>query len=118
MIKDRENFLTLDPRKTGISTATEGSGAATGIYGTPRQFVFSGGNRRVALNSKAVWCEKLNDNLLSVGRLCDSGFSVVFTARNCCVFVGDHFRGKPIHQQARDPATGLYPVFLVENFQG
>src|SRR4051812_48238776 len=44
---------------------------------------------------KAVWCEKLNDNLLSVGRLCDAGFSVAFTAKNCLVFVGDSFRENP-----------------------
>ena len=78
MMKDRENFLTLDPRKTAISTATAGSGTATGVYGTPRPFTFDGGKHRVVLGGKAVWCDKLNDNLLSVGRLCDAGFSVAF----------------------------------------
>src|SRR5579872_2948530 len=116
MIKNREIFESLNPRKTNISTATAGSGTTVGVYGNPKPLMFAGRNRIVC--SKAVWCERLNDNLLSVGRLCDAGFSVVFTARNCLVFVGDRFRGKPLHQQARDPATGLYPIFLVQNLDG
>ena len=87
------------------------------MYGTPRNFKFTDWNHRVVLGGKAVWCDALNDNLLSVGRLCDSGFSVTFTRHGCCVYVGDNFRGKPI-QQPRDPATGLYPIYLVQNFEG
>jgi hypothetical protein len=120
MLKDKANFLTLDPRETLISTATGQGAAAKGVYGTPRSFSFEGTDRRVCFGreGKAVWCESLNDNLLSVGRLCDAGFSVVFSSRTCFVFLGDHFRGKPIYQQPRDPKTGLYPIFLVEQKGG
>jgi len=117
MLKDEASFISLDPRQTLISTAT-GQTAATGIYGTPKSFSFVGSNRRVPFGreGKAVWCDKLNDNLLSVGRLCDAGFSVVFTSHDCFVFAGEHFRGKPVHQQARDASTGLYPISLVRDF--
>ena len=60
-------------------------------------------------------CENLNDNLFSVGRLCDAGFSVGFTSHACYVFTGESFKGKPVCQQARDTKTGLYPIFLVES---
>src|SRR5690348_7585978 len=81
----------------------------------PQKIQYFGGTMRFGREGKAVWCESLNDNLLSVGRLCDEGFSVVFTARTCFVFQGDSFRGKPVYQQPRDSKTGLYPVFLSES---
>jgi len=116
MIKNKNLFESLDPRQTLISTATGQKGAAKGVFGTPKAFSFSGTNRRVCFGKegKGVWCEQLNDNLLSVGRLCDAGFSVVFNSQSCSVFSGEKVHGKPIYQSPRDSDTGLYPVFLNE----
>src|SRR6185312_12124717 len=83
----------------------------SGTFGTPRTFLFPDGTE-IHLR-RAVVSEGLTENLASVGRLCEAGFSVLFEEGRYRVFKsGLVVKGECAHSQPRDPRTGLYPLTL------
>ena len=61
-----------------------------------------------------IFAPNLRDNLVSVGRMCEGGHTVVFNACGSKVFVnkGLVIKGKEVHSEMRDKRTGLYPLSL------
>src|SRR5690606_28688991 len=98
MLCSRANLKTLSSRKSKIFTAT-GSGENTlGYFGEPKPLIFNSG-AQVPLKS-AVFCEKLTDNLLSVSKLTEEGFTVIFQKGSFTIFQGKvNFKGRVVHQQ-------------------
>ena len=76
MLSKADLVASLDGRRTKISRRKAGGEKFSGVFGTPKVFLFPDGTE-IKL-SKAVFSEGLSDNLASVGRLCEAGFSVLF----------------------------------------
>ena len=116
MVRERDFVASLGTLETRIKTASKNQEEACGVFGTPRAFFFPSSKVGVGFGQKnrAVFCEKLSENLGSVGRLCEAGFSVVFDASGYRIFRGKlQIRHREVHKQDRDPRTGLYPLTLI-----
>jgi len=113
MLTNADLVSSLGGRKTKIITAQGNGGGEkfSGTFGTPRTFLFPDGTE-IHLK-RAVVSEGLTENLASVGRLCEAGFSVLFEEGRYRVFKsGLVVKGECAHSQPRDPRTGLYPLTL------
>jgi len=78
-------------------------------------------------NTEGIFSEELVENLVSVGKICDTDQTVVFDQYGYMIFKGQvHATGNRLYAQNRDPQTGLYPIVLTtektrdltENFPG
>lgn len=113
MVNRRSLIDTLDTRKTKIITA--GKNFETGNYGTPKKVYFPNQTElQFGKENKIVFSENLTDNLVSVGRICESGLSVLFNSEKYTIFKNPvTVRGECVHTQFRDPQTGLFPLTLL-----
>jgi hypothetical protein len=61
-----------------------------------------------------VFSKNLRDNLVSVGKICDGGYTVVFNSCGTKIFPNKGFKteGKEIHGEGRDKKTGMFPLTL------
>ena len=50
-------------------------------------------------NQKGIFCEGIVENLISVGELCDSQHTVVFTNTHSAIYVGQAKNRKCVHTQ-------------------
>jgi hypothetical protein len=107
---------------TKIMTASKNADGLGGVYGHLKSFLFSDGQTPVRFgeNDLAIFSGGLSDNLASVGKICEGGFSILFSRHGYTIFKStSQVRGKPVHTQSRDPRTGLYPLTLMsEKFYG
>ena len=90
---------------------------ASGKYGKSIDVYFPGDHSnpvKIGTHNKAVFSGDLEDNLASVGRLCEGGYIVVFHEDKYRIYKSGNIRveGKFVHEQHRDPHTGLYPLTL------
>jgi hypothetical protein len=114
MVKSLKFSQSLNGVETNIQTA--GGSVEKGVVGTMQSFVFADGRTDVKFGHRnfAVFAEGLVDNLSSVGRLCEAGFSVVFDKFKCRIFLDKNFKveGQLVHAEGRDPRTGFYPLTI------
>jgi hypothetical protein len=111
MLLNAELVTSTEGRRTKIITAQGSVGNFSGTYSTPKVFQFPDGTELKL--PRAVFAEGLSDNLASVGRLCEAGFSVLFEEGRYRIFrTGLVIKGECVHSQPRDPRTGLYPLTL------
>ena len=62
---------------------------------------------------KGTFYKTLTENLVSVGKLCEDGYTVVFDQNGYMIFQGKiEVKGDGVTGQDRDPLTGLYPITL------
>ena len=61
-----------------------------------------------------IFAPSLRDNLVSVGKICDGGFTIAFNACGVKIYSNKGFmvQGSEVHNELRDRATGLYPITL------
>ena len=66
--------------------------------------------------NEVIFSNRLRDNLVSVGKLCDSGNTVVFNSCGSKVYPnrGLIIQGKELHTEARDRKTGMYPITMLQ----
>ena len=70
-------------------------------------------------NQKGIFCEGILENLISVGELCDSQHTIVFTNTHSAIYVGQtKIEGVCIHKQQRDERSGMYHITLHERERG
>jgi hypothetical protein len=66
------------------------------------------------VRDRALFSDALADNLSSVGRLCETGFKIVFETGGYRIVRGDvNVLGEVVHKEGRDMVTGLYPLTLL-----
>jgi len=83
MVNKRSLIETLDTRKTRIITASD-KNIETGFYGTPKKVFFPNNLQELKFGkeNKIVFSENLTDNLVSVGRICETGYLFYSIQRN------------------------------------
>src|SRR6185312_11051415 len=103
MVNDLTLADNFESRSTKILTASGSANQITGKYGVLQKMFFPSGGTEVKAGKegKAVFSEKLGDNLASVGRLCECGFVVVFDEGMYRIYRADSFsvRGVLVHTQ-------------------
>src|SRR5690349_6598360 len=68
--------------------------------------------------SKAIFCDQLNENLISVGKMCENNNVIVFDQHEYVIFEGEvSIQGRVVHSQNRDPLTGLYALTLTTDIR-
>jgi hypothetical protein len=122
MVTDKRFSKTLTERTTSIMTASKNADRIGVVFGHLKKFLFSDGQTplRFGEENLAIFSSGLSENLASVGKICESGFSILFSRHGYTIFKStSQVRGKPVHVQSRDPRTGLYPLTVMsENFYG
>jgi hypothetical protein len=121
MVTDEKFSKALTNITTSITTASRNAEGLGGTYGHLKFFLFSDGLTPVNFGEKnlCIFSNGLAENLASVGKICESGFSVLFSRHGYTIFKSTSQRGKPVHTQSRDPRTGLYLLTLMsEKFYG
>jgi hypothetical protein len=111
MFKDKNLANDVQFIKAKIETAKGGevmfgsSAGSADLYFSPEvQF-------RAGQKNRILFADGLAENLSSVGRLCDTGLTVVFDSERSRIFSGRiEIVGEVVHQENRDPQTGLYPL--------
>lgn len=100
------------PWKMKIDTAQKGSGIGASQVGVVELQTRDG--RQLPGFSKVVFSECLADNLASVGRIAEGGYTIVFNACGSKIYTNKHLRidGREVHSEERDLTTGLYPITL------
>jgi hypothetical protein len=103
---------TLTGRKTRIMTASRAGGGEVGTFGTLKNYFFSDNQTpvRFGKDNFTIFSAGLADNLASVGRLCESGFQVVFTKNNFTVFKS---QGETSAHSVSGPANRTVPPHCV-----
>jgi len=63
---------------------------------------------------KVIFSGRLADNLASVGRISDGGYTIVFDREYSYIYESRNIKieGKRVHREPRDRDTGLYPITL------
>ena len=115
MFKTQSVFTHITDKKSSILTAcTSGENNFASVGNTKKIFFEDGKNLAVEQNSPGVFSEHLMENLVSLGKICDTGnHTVIFDKKGYVIFQGEvTARGKEVGAQDRDPQTGLYPITL------
>ena len=60
-------------------------------------------------SQKVLFTDAVRENLISVGRLCDAGYVIIFGKDGSCIV--DEKTGELVHEGGRD-RSGLYPIML------
>ena len=113
--KSKDMFVELGEKSNStLKTACGGGEKGSEVYtGKVKGMVFSDGETEMGVE-RGVFCESLVENLISVGKLCDSNSTVVFDKYCYAVYKGEvSATGDKVHEQRRDSRTGLYPINLV-----
>jgi hypothetical protein len=119
MFNDKTLSNNLVKSKTRIETATKGDVINETSVGKVKLFypdgktVFSFGE-----NNQALFSEKLADNLVSVSKICENNLAVLFSKEKYVIYANNlKVQGRKVHEQARDPQTGLYPLTLLKQVE-
>ena len=99
-----------EPTQISITTA---AGELKGkVGGVKNCYLPNGTEIKLGTDGQAVFAPQLQDNLASVGRLCEGGLAVLFDENGYQILQkGWQVSGGVIHKQRRDP-SGLYPLTL------
>ena len=82
MTGDRKKFVSLKEKKDGtVSFGNDGSSNVTGL-GTVTL------RRKYVITKNVLLVEKMNHNLLSVGKMCDQGHTILFKSTKCEIMKG------------------------------
>lgn len=118
IFRDKSVGCGLTKSKLGIETAKKGDTLEALDMGSIDCLKFNDGAAASCLK-KVLFSEKVLDNIVSVGRVCDGGHVVVFDAGGTSVFDARSFRadGDVVHKESRD-GSGMYPLTLVMETEG
>lgn len=110
MFRDGIVFRSVGNKETDLITAC-GSAVDKGVIGQTHS-LYVGGHEIVG-KARAVQCGALVDNLISVGKICEAGHTVVFTHTHSAIYRGVvDTQGECVHKQERNVSTGLYDITL------
>jgi len=114
MFKTRDVFTKIGEKKSTLLTAcTDAKSSA--VQGQMKGLKYDKTNIDVNLDTKnrAIFCDQLNENLVSVGKMCENKQVIVFDQHEYVIFKGKvSIQGEVVYAEGRDPQTGLYPLTL------
>ncbi len=121
LFKTEHAFSKIENKKISLVTAcSEKDKSNKASVGKTKALKFYN-DRKLAIdvNSEAIFSEELVENLVSVGKICDTDQTVVFDQYGYMVFQGKvSASGDRVYAQNRDPLTGLYPIVLTTERTG
>ena len=115
MFKKQNVFESIESKQAKLQTACENNyeNMNQARVGKTKALKYKTHVLAIEKDSEAVFCEKLVENLVSVGKICDQEHTIVFDKHGYVIFKGEvSARGIDIHAQDRDLLTGLYPMDL------
>src|SRR6185437_3377278 len=100
IFKTKDAFKTIEGPKTNLTTAS-GEKAIAGTVGKMKTFKTESG--AAIDNQNAIFCDKVVENLISVGNMCDTQHTIVFTHTHSLIYTGEiKIEGVCVHKQKRD----------------
>jgi len=120
VFKNKNIFSSLTHDSTRLQTACGGKENNTAQKGQIKNLFYSTGKpAHLHARGEGVVCENLKDNLISVGKMCDNGHTIIFHTGGYTIFEGEVVvQGEGVHAQGRDAKTGLYPLTLITHRPG
>ena len=111
VFKNKNIFSSLTHDSTRLQTACGGKENNTAQKGQIKNLFYSTGKpAHLHARGEGVVCENLKDNLISVGKMCDNGHTIIFHTGGYTIFEGEVVvQGEGVHAQGRDAKTGLDP---------
>ena len=116
----RENNLStyLNPQEINIQTASKEGQKEPGFFGGMEEVFFNDQKTPITFGKKnqAVFAKGLTENLSSVGRICETGLTVIFNKKECLIFKNENLilEGICVHKEDRNINTGLYSLTMFQ----